>query len=205
MQQTTRSTTSGTTCESQRDMTAQRWPDEGDAAPLDLAVAAMCQAADRVARVSATEAAGAFAAIGEVLWWVSVVDDNVKTLNQSLYQRHLEYELGDRPLLLALRYARNRFTHQVDVLEYIQPDGVLHDDPRGYVTLWRWQSLQPEQWDKKGGRARRSREGYEAYQRVLAGGDVHQSLVNALSVLRGLAWSPSLRQGRLPTPEPPNG
>ena len=159
---------------------------------LDWSVEAMCQAADRVQRVPNGREREAFAAIGETLWWIGIVDENLRERKPEIYGSHVTFTLGERPLLMGLRYARNRFTHGVDVLHYVEPDGILHGDPRGYRSIWKWRSLPAEHRDYVVGNPGRSaRKQYKAYQAAVAGTDVHQSFVNALSVLRGVAWSSS--------------
>jgi hypothetical protein len=160
-----------------------------EADPLEWAVKAMCEAADRVPRVSDADPSAVFAAVGETLWWIGVTDESLRSRDKASHEGVVRQALGDRPLLLGLRYARNRFTHRVDVLLYVEAAGALLDDPRGYVTAWRWRSLEPERWAELGKRGRSAEKEYDAYQETLAGVDVHRSLVDALTPLRASAWS----------------
>lgn len=162
---------------------------ELEAEPLEWAVKAMCEAADRLQRTPHSDTAAAFATIGETLWWIGVVDERLRARDRLAHEEFVRQALGDRLLLLGLRYGRNRFTHRLDVLRYVEPHGVFHHDPRGYITAWEWRSLPPEHWEDLGTRARTARRGHRAYQATLAGGDVHRSLVDALTPLRASAWS----------------
>jgi hypothetical protein len=151
----------------------------------------MNEAADRVSRVTWKDPRAAFAAVGETLWWIVVVDTS---LAESAEGRAYVVQRTRDPagrLLIGLRHARNRFAHDFNVLEYVDPHAVLESDPRGFVTIWRWRSLSPT-------RAKGKR-GHEEYERRLAGRDVNASLVEALTFLRAAAW------GRGVTPLPRAG
>lgn len=139
---------------------------------------AMNAAADRMIDVERSQPELAFAAIGETLWWVCILDD---TLHRRFDRRYAALSRDDPytpDLLRALRHARNRLAHSFDVLEYVEPTDISGGAwEGGYRVLWKWASLPvlPQ---------RRGKSGEEQYQRVLAGTDVKQSLVRALTHLR---------------------
>lgn len=154
---------------------------------LDLAVEAMNAAADRLARVGGDDPDGAYVATGECLWWFGVVRQQLWDRYQSVYNAVLdEHAKGfvdirenARMRVFGLWHVRDRMAHEVDIITYVEPHDSITGDPRGYHTSWRWLHLPPPTkndsfTDKK----------YEAYEAVLAGQDVHDTLVRALSLVR---------------------
>lgn len=140
--------------------------------------AAMNAAADRMIDVERSQPELAFAAIGETLWWVCILDDALRGRFGRAYTALSREDPYTRDLLKALRHARNRFAHSFDVLEYVEPTEFTGGAwEGGYRILWRWASL-PALPPGRG------KSGEEQYQAILAGTDVKQSLVRALTHLR---------------------
>jgi hypothetical protein len=54
---------------------------------LDWSVAAMHDATNNVNRIRAANPAEAFAAIAEAVWWVTLVDDNIRARHGKAYHR----------------------------------------------------------------------------------------------------------------------
>lgn len=149
--------------------------------PLERAVCAMNEAADRVSRVAWNDPGAVFSAIGEALWWIVVVDTSLEEGPEGAgYLAKRQVDPAGR-LLLGLRHARNRFAHDFTIVEYVDPSAQLDADRRGYATMWRWRSLPPSP-------DRRGLHGREEYETLLAGRDVHGSFVDVLTFLRGAAW-----------------
>lgn len=152
-------------------------------ATFEWVVNAMNRAADRMIHVHWHEPDRAFAVIGETLWWICVLDEMLRTKNQSAYEDGRPKDERASSLLLGMRYARNCIAHSVDVLEYIEPTAVLRTIwASQYQASWRWRQLPPVQ-------EKRGRTGEEEYERVVAGYDVKQTLVEALTFLRSSARS----------------
>ena len=57
----------------------------------------------------------------EALWWVCAADDTLSEEYGSAWERHLRAKLPELPLLLGLRWARNRATHQACHWELARP------------------------------------------------------------------------------------
>jgi hypothetical protein len=109
---------------------------------LDWSVAAMNAAADRVNRINAVGLAEAFAAIGEAVWWITVVDDNVRDRHGKAYRRATRATTPNpTDTMRGLRSARNRICHEVEVVDFIVPIGSRPDRGDGRVSAWAWQSV----------------------------------------------------------------
>ena len=59
---------------------------------LGFSVTAMNAAADRVNMIAAGDLEGAFAAIGETVWWVTVVSDTLSAGHAAAYSRVVELQ-----------------------------------------------------------------------------------------------------------------
>ncbi len=139
---------------------------------------AMNAAADRMIDVERSQPELAFAAIGETLWWVCILDDALRRRFSRRYTALSREDPYTQDLLNALRHARNRFAHSLEIVEYVEPTDFTGGAwEGGYRVLWKWASL-PEL--PKG----RGKSGEELYEQILAGKDVKQSLVQALTHLR---------------------
>ena len=83
----------------------------------DLAMRALCSALQRSldARIRGS-VEDLFAPLSEALWWVTVLNDSFWFWNTdgSRYPSARDPDEGGQ-LLIGLRYARNRLTHDVDV------------------------------------------------------------------------------------------
>jgi hypothetical protein len=75
----------------------------------------MNEAADRLARVEYSDPRAAFAALGETLWWIVMVDTSLSIGPAgAAYQAQRANEAHVGPLLKGLQHARNRFAHDFD-------------------------------------------------------------------------------------------
>lgn len=148
-------------------------------APVEWTVAAMNSAADRMRDVHWHDPGRAFATIGEVLWWVCVLDEALRKRHGDSYVSILEADVDVKPLLAGMRHARNRFAHADEVVDFVEVSALIGSNwTGGYTAGWRWNVLPPV-------RAGPGARGGQEYADKLAGQDVWQSLVRALSFLRG--------------------
>jgi hypothetical protein len=150
--------------------------------PLQWAVQAMNRALERVRTVGWNDPVGAFAAIGETLWWVCVVHDHLRNRYKEDYETTLANTLdGVDGLLIGLRFARNRITHGVDEVNYAAATAT---DPASFRAQWTWKLLEP--------RESGNNVGHSQYCGHLAGGDVVETLQRAclfLSTVNNRMWS----------------
>jgi hypothetical protein len=151
-------------------------------AVVSWTVVATNEAADRLLAVSWHDPHTAYAASGETLWWITVLDDCLERKLGDPYRHARRTDRVDRQLL-AMRHARNRIAHAFDVLEWVEPGGNPEGRAYGTPGYWKWRSLPPE---RRSGADEADE--YQAYQRVLAGHLVQSTLTQVLRFLRAQAW-----------------
>jgi hypothetical protein len=120
---------------------------------LDWSISAMRDTVERLPRVRAWNRPRAFATIGEAVWWVTIVDATLVRHHPDTYDSVLAGQtLAERRLiegtLAGLRFVRNRMGHEVDHVDFIQPQAnfiqpqVDRPGPgAGRITAWTWKSL----------------------------------------------------------------
>jgi hypothetical protein len=161
------------------------WNDEhvgvaaAPAAAIDWSVAAMAEAATRLAASSGSwDLPHASAAMSDAVWWVTLVDATLVRY----HPRNYEGALADRSArrkqteqtLEGLRYVRNELGRSTDPASLIQPASPAPGSAP--ATRWTWRPLPQPDLSDLGARARRwelSR--YRAYQEQLAGHDITDS------------------------------
>jgi hypothetical protein len=167
------------------------------ASALQWAITAMCDTTERLPRVRAGDRARAFAVISEAVWWVTIVDATLVRYHPDAY----DAVLADQPpherrlteeTLAGLRFVRNRMGHEVDHVDFIQPQtpgngaGGTGDGRR--ITAWTWKSapeptlasLSPRGQDWEMTR-------YQAYQAQIAGYTVGEVFDRAAAFLKRAA------------------
>jgi hypothetical protein len=136
--------------------------------PLDWCVNAMNRAFERAREIGWNDPIGAYASVAETLFWIDVVDEQLRCKYQSHYDATLDKQTEDvAGMLNGLLFARNRITHEVDQVGYILATAMgLH----GFAANWTWQSLPPRPGDRQAHR-------YRDYEAVIAGHDVIATLL----------------------------
>jgi hypothetical protein len=189
-----------------------------DASALQWAITAMCDTTERLPRVRAGDRARAFAVISEAVWWVTIVDATLVRYHPDAYDAVLaDQPLDERRLtegtLAGLRFVRNRMGHEVDHVDFIQPQnagngngtgnsagtrngsGARSADPGtgtgdGRITAWTWKST-PEptlaSLSPRGQDWEMTR--YQAYQAQIAGHTVSEVFGRAAAFLKRAAAS----------------
>ncbi len=136
-------------------------------------------AADRLLAVSWHDPHRAFAATCEVLWWISNTDELLeRKLGDAYAEARKLQHVGDQ--LAGLRYARNRLTHKLDILEPVEPGGNARDAGYGTPGYWKWRYLPAE--------GRSGNPGELEYRTYVAGHRVQSILTMVLTFLRTQAW-----------------
>jgi hypothetical protein len=160
------------------------------ASALSWTVTAMRNVTEWLAEAAAQDKVHAFEAIGDAVWWVTIVD-------ATLYRHHLEaYEnvmraqpAAERQLIAAtlggLRFVRNQMGSHVGHADFIEPARGRpgHDDD--VITTWWWRSL-PEPtlaWLPPRGQAWEMTR-YRAYQAQLAGHSIGETFGLAAAFLK---------------------
>jgi hypothetical protein len=164
------------------------------AVAIDWSVTAMAESAGRLAAAGGWDSSRLATAVGEAVWWVTLVDATLVRYHPREYEKALADKATRRrkteEALEGLRYVRNQLGRSADPAEFIHPDA----DDAGTVS-WTWHPL-PEplltalapaarQWET-------SR--YRAYQARLAGRDIvatfarcAEFLTQAASLVNGAA------------------
>jgi hypothetical protein len=142
---------------------------------------ALNDATDRVNKIAASDLPRAFAAIGEAVWWVTIVNGSLRRNHRAAYGQAATLTSPDpADTLNGLRSVRNRIGHKVDLVDYIQPVASREWSADGRITAWAWKPVAPpEQGDRAGAQHRRDVELHQAYERALAGQNIWQPLMLA--------------------------
>jgi hypothetical protein len=127
----------------------------------------------------ATEGEQAYAPLTETLWWIDYLNESFRA--QDAGYKDMVFEVREGRVINALRYARNRHTHNRNLKSMHWPDqGFGNDQGR-----WRWRHLGDIQEDEIP-----DRQGEADYIELLQGQDVFEAFELAREFL--LAWYDSL-------------
>jgi hypothetical protein len=153
------------------------------AVAIDWSVTAMTESAGRLAAAGAWDLARLAAAVGETVWWVTLVDATLVRYHPRDYEKALASSSVRRrkteETLEGLRYVRNQLGKSVDPAGFVRAD--VGDN--GAVT-WTWRPLPEPDLTRLGQRARQwelSR--YRAYQARLAGRAVARTFTRCAEFL----------------------
>ena len=149
---------------------------------IDWSVTAMTEAAGRLADAGARDLPRAAAAVGETVWWVTLVDATLVRYHPRDYERALASRAVRRrkteETLEGLRYVRNQLGRSVDPAEFVCP--VTRDNG----NAWAWRSLPEPGLAGLTPRARQWEESrYRAYQARLAGRDIARTFTRCTEFL----------------------
>ena len=164
-------------------------------AALLWSITAMSDAAERLPRVRAWDRPRAFAGIGEMVWWVTIVDATLVRHHQEAYDSVMA---GRAPaqrgviddLLAGLRFVRNRIGDEASLAGFIQPSPHGPGAGRGWIMGWTWRPV-PEpglaSLTTRGQAWEMTR--YRAYQAQLAGRTTGETFGLAVAFLKLAAAS----------------
>jgi hypothetical protein len=152
------------------------------AVAIDWSVTAMAEASARFAVAGGWDLQHVAAAVGETVWWVTLVDATLVRYHLRAYERALADESVRRRktegILEGLRYARNELGRSAD------PAGFVLPVADGDVVSWTWRPLPEPAVDGLPHRAQQwelSR--YRAYQARLAGRDIGRTFARCSEFL----------------------
>jgi len=155
-----------------------------DASALAWSITAMSEATGRLPLVTPWDREQALAAIGEAVWWITMVDATLLRHHPAAYDAVMAAHApaGRRPIeqtLAGLRFARNWISREGGLTEAVETG-----PGTGRVTQWTWKPLgepglawlppRAQAWE----RAR-----YRAYQARLAGCAIGTTLGQAVTFL----------------------
>ena len=158
------------------------------ASPLVWAITAMGDTTGRLPR--ARDRARAVAAIGEAVWWITIVDATLVRHHPDIYDNVMASQApAQRRLvegtLTGLRFVRNQIGDEADLDEFIEPGAARPGAPKGRITGWTWKplpdpalgSLPPrgQAWETTR---------YRAYQAHLAGHPIGETFGRAAEFLK---------------------
>jgi hypothetical protein len=156
---------------------------------LDWSITAMRDVTERLPRIRASDRPRAFAVIGEAVWWVTIVDGTLVRHHPEAYDTVLAGQAtAERQLieetLAGLRFVRNRMGHDVDHVDFVQPQASGPGPADGRITAWTWKPVpepaiaslprRAQQWEMTR---------YRAYQAQLAGHTIGQIFGRAAAFL----------------------
>jgi hypothetical protein len=156
------------------------------AVAIDWSVTAMTEAAGRLGAAGAWDLHRVAVAVGETVWWVTLVDATLVRYHPRVYESALaSWAVGRRKTeetLEGLRYVRNQLGRSVDPAEFVRP--VTGSAVTGSAAAWAWHPLPEPRLGQLAPRARRwelSR--YRAYQTRLAGRDIARTFAHCSEFL----------------------
>jgi anti-sigma B factor antagonist len=154
---------------------------------LPSAIAAMSEVTARLPTVKVGDQAGALAAIGEAVWWITVVDATLVRHHPDVYDAVLAAQAPAerpriKPTMAGLRFARSWVGRGTGLEEAIQTGG--QDAGVRRITQWTWRpvcepALAP--FPPRGQAWELAR--YQAYQAHLAGRTIGETVGRAVTFL----------------------
>jgi hypothetical protein len=160
------------------------------AVAIDWSVTAMTEAAGRLGAAGTWDLHRVAAAVGETVWWVTLVDATLVRYHPRVYESALvSRAVGRRKTeetLEGLRYVRNQLGRSVDPAEFVRrvTDSGVTDSGVTGGAAWAWHPLPEPGLGQLAPRARRwelSR--YRAYQARLAGRDIARTFARCAEFL----------------------
>jgi hypothetical protein len=153
---------------------------------IGWSVSAMDEAVGRLAGASSWELPRVATAVGETVWWVTLVDATLVRYHPGAYDKALASEVVRHTeaegALAGLRYVRNQLGRSADPAGFVQPASA---DER---TCWTWRPLPDPELSAYTTRARQWEMGrYRAYQARLAGREIAPTFTMCASFLTSAA------------------
>jgi hypothetical protein len=117
-----------------------------EASALVWSLIAMSDHTERLSQVRVRERPEALAAIGEAVWWVTMVDATLVRHHPQAYdtvmarQAPAERELVEGTLA-GLRFVRNQIGGDAGLAEFIEPGQPGPDAGEGHVMSWTWKPV----------------------------------------------------------------
>jgi hypothetical protein len=159
---------------------------------LGWAIAAMLDINDRLQRAGGWDRGDGFAAIGEAVWWVTMVDAALVRYHLDAYSDVLAGQDAEQREMIedtfgGLRFVRNQMGYNAGPADFIRPLDSCPGADAPRIAAWTWRSLpEPVPASPAGQAWVLSR--YRAYQHQLAGrriGDTFNQAVAFLSLAAG--------------------
>ena len=113
------------------------------ASALQWSITAMTETAERLPGVGVWDRDRAFAALGEAVWWITMVDATLVRHHPATYDGVMASQaVTERRLiegtLAGLRFVRNRIGSEADLADFIKPGAPRPGAGKARVTGWTW-------------------------------------------------------------------
>jgi hypothetical protein len=169
---------------------ARRAAPELEVSALRWSVTAMSDATELLPKLRIGDRARAFAAIGEAVWCVTMVDATLIRHHLGVYDAVMASQTAAErtrieEALAGLRFVRNRIAEYVDLGELVEPGRPEPAAGNGPITNWTWRSVREPELASLPSRAQQwEMTRYRAYQAQLAGHTIEESLMPVAAFLR---------------------
>jgi hypothetical protein len=116
------------------------------ASALQWSITAMSETAERLPRVGVWDRSRAFAALGEAVWWITIVDATLVRHHPAAYDGVMASQAAaERRLiegtLAGLRFVRNQIGQEVDLAEFVETSTPDPGAGNGRITGWTWKPV----------------------------------------------------------------
>ena len=158
-----------------------------EASALQWSLAAMSEATGRLPEIRVRDQPRALAAVGEAVWWITMVDATLVRHHPDIYEAALVARgLAERRLIDAtmagLRFVRNRIGRETGLEELIRPE--IPATGRGGITGWTWRPVPEPALVRMPPRGRAwEMTRYRAYQSHLAAHTIGEIFERAVAFL----------------------
>jgi len=158
------------------------------ASALQWSITAMTETAERLPGVGVWDRDRAFAALGEAVWWITIVDATLVRHHPATYDGVMASQaVTERRLiegtLAGLRFVRNRIGSEADLADFIKP-GARGAAGKARVTGWTWMQMPAPAVQSLPPRARTwEMTRYHGYRAQLAGRTTGETFGRAVAFL----------------------
>ena len=117
-----------------------------EASALLWSMTAMSEATARLPQAGIWDRIRAYAAVGEAVWWVTLVDATMVRHHAETYDAVLAGQSAARRQLIeatlaGLRFVRNQAGGETGLAQFIQPTALGPGTGNGRITSWRWKPV----------------------------------------------------------------
>jgi hypothetical protein len=158
---------------------------------LEWSLAGMRDVTERLAACRPEDAAAAFSAVAEAVWWVTIIDARLIRQYMDIYDEVLDaHPAAQRPLiegtLAGLRFVRNQSGNEAFSVRFISPPAGPGGHGSVVTAAWCWNSIAEPALSQLPADVRSwEQDRYQAYQTWLAGhviADVFQRATGFLNL-----------------------
>ena len=159
------------------------------ASALQWSITAMTETAERLPGVGVWDRDRAFAALGEAVWWITIVDATLVRHHPATYDGVMASQaVTERRLiegtLAGLRFVRNRIGSEADLADFIKPGAPGPGAGKACVTGWTWMQVRAPALRSLPPRAQAwEMTRYHGYRAQLAGRTTGETFARAVAFL----------------------